>query len=49
MKQTLWTIQHIDAYEEMKKTGVLRANEQFLFCQDDMRYAYDWIAQRSRR
>ena len=45
MKQTLWTIQHIDAYEEMKKTGVLRANEQFLFCQDDMRYAYDWIAQ----
>ena len=45
MKQTLWTIQHIDAYENMKKTGVLHANEQFLFCQDDMRYAYDWIAQ----
>ena len=48
MKQTLWTIQHIDAYKEMEKTGVLRANEQFLFCQDDMRYAYDWIAQQMR-
>lgn len=45
MKQRLWTIQHEDAYQEFQKTGVLRANENHLFCEDDFRFAYDWIAQ----
>ena len=41
----LWTIQHEEAYREFERTGVLRANNDYLFCEDDFRYAYDWIAQ----
>lgn len=41
----LWTIQHEEAYHEFERTGVLRANNDYLFCEDDFRYAYDWIAQ----
>lgn len=48
MKQTLWTIQHRDAYEAFEKTGVLRANEDHLFCGDDLRFAYDWIAEQMK-
>ncbi len=40
----LWTLQHKAAYDVMLKTGALRANEQYLFCQDDLRFAYNWIA-----
>lgn len=39
----LWTIQHYQAYEKMLETGTLVANEEHLFCQDDFRYAYDWM------
>ncbi len=48
MKLSLWTIQHINAYESLMKNGVLRANENYLFCQDDLRYAYDWMAKELR-
>lgn len=44
MKELLWTIQHEDAYREFEKTGILRANDKYLFCEDDMKFAYDWIA-----
>ena len=45
MQLTLWTIQHTDAYKAFMHNGVLRANEDFLFCEDDLRFAYDWMAQ----
>ena len=45
MKQLLWTIQHEEAFSIFKKTGVLVANENFLFCQDDLVFAYDWMSQ----
>lgn len=48
MKQTLWTIQHLEAYRQMKEIGVLRANEQFLFCKNDFKFAYDWMAEQMR-
>lgn len=40
----LWTIQHYSAYETMLETGIIAANEEHLFCQDDLRYAYNWIS-----
>lgn len=40
----LWTIQHRAAYEKMLKTGTLRADEAHLFCGDELRFAYDWLA-----
>lgn len=45
MKQLLWTIQHEAAWEAFEEAGVLVANEDYLFCQDDFRFAYDWISQ----
>ena len=44
MKQLLWTIQTEEAYQEFVKTGILRANEDHLFCGDDLRFAYDWLS-----
>lgn len=44
MKQLLWTIQTEEAYREFERTGVLRANEEHLFCGDDLRFAYDWLS-----
>ncbi len=44
MKQLLWTIQTEEAYQEFGKTGILVANEEFLFCGDELRFAYDWMA-----
>lgn len=44
MKQLLWTIQTEEAYHEFVKTGILRANEDHLFCGDDLRFAYDWLS-----
>lgn len=48
MKEILWTIQHIDAYRALKENGVLRANEQFLFCRDEFRFAYNWMSEQMR-
>lgn len=42
----LWSIQHYPAYECLQETGVLRANESHLFCEDDFRYAYDWMSEK---
>jgi len=49
MKQLLWTIQHEEAYQEFEKTGILIANEKYLFCGDDLRFAYDWLAKQMRK
>ena len=48
MKQLLWTIQHEEAYREFERSGVLVANEEFLFCGDDLRFAYDWLSNQMR-
>lgn len=45
----LWTIQHKAAYDAMLESGVLRADEQPLFCQDDFRFTYDWMAEQMCR
>lgn len=42
----LWTIQHYPAYESLQKNGILRADEDHLFCEDDFRYAYDWMSEK---
>ncbi len=44
MKQLLWTIQTEDAFKEFERTGILRANEDYLFCEDYYRFAYDWLS-----
>lgn len=49
MKQLLWTIQDEKAFREFERTGVLRANEDYLFCQDDFRFAYDWISNQMKK
>ena len=41
MAVILWTIQHEEAYKEMLKTGILRANDNHLFCGDDLKFAYE--------
>lgn len=44
----LWTIQHISAFDKMKITGVLRANEKYI--DSDFKKSYNWIAkQMSKR
>lgn len=48
-KITLWTLQHVEAYKTLEKNGVLYANEQHLFCEDDMRYAYDWLTEQMKK
>ena len=45
----LWSIQHRIAYENLQETGVLRANEQHLFCEEEFRFAYDWMAEQMER
>lgn len=44
MKELLWTIQTEEAYRDFERTGILRANEDLLFCGDDLRFAYDWLS-----
>ena len=44
MKHILWTIQHEKAFREFERTGMLRANENHLFCENELRFAYDWLA-----
>lgn len=48
MKQLLWTIQHEEAFLNLEKTGVLVANENFLFCQDDLLFAYNWMSKQMK-
>lgn len=48
MKKLLWTIQHEAAYREFERSGVLVANEKFLFGGDDLRFAYDWLSNQMR-
>lgn len=43
---TLWTIQHYLAYEYLQEMGILRADEDYLFCKDYLRYAYDWMREK---
>lgn len=43
---TLWTIQHYLAYEYLQETGILRADEDYLFCKDCLQYAYDWMREK---
>jgi len=45
----LWTIQHEEAYRVFKETGILRANSNYLFCEDGCTYAYDWIVEEMRK
>lgn len=40
----LWTIQNKIAYDHLLTNGVLRADEQHLFCEDNLLYAYQWIS-----
>lgn len=40
----LWTIQHNLAYEKMMQCGRLTADNNFLFCENDFRFAYDWMS-----
>ena len=47
-RQVLWTIQHEEAYREFERTGVLRADENHLFCGEDLRFAYDWISRQMK-
>ena len=49
MKQLLWTIQHEEAYREFEKTGILVANDNCLFCGEDLRFAYDWLSDQMRK
>ena len=49
MKQLLWTIQTEEAFQEFEKIGVLRANEDYLFCEDYYRFAYDWLSDQMER
>ena len=44
----LWTIQHINAYENLLKYEVLTANEDYFSLESDFRQAYDWMARRMR-
>lgn len=39
----LWTIQHCQAYEQLQKDGILRANEDYLCSMVGFRQAYDWM------
>lgn len=49
MKELLWTIQHEEAFCEFERTGILRANEDHLFCEDYFRFAYDWLSRQMVR
>lgn len=41
----LWTVQHKNAYDKMLADGVLRADNNFLFCGDSFSFAYDWMSE----
>lgn len=46
MALTLWTLQHRAAWEELERTGVLRAEPDRVW--EDFRGAYDWMADQMR-
>lgn len=48
MKQILYTIQHVASYEEMLRTGTLRANEKYMLFDGEYRFAYDYMARMLR-
>ncbi|MCD8083007.1 MAG: DUF3841 domain-containing protein [Clostridiales bacterium] len=41
----LWSIQHRVAYDRMLHTGMLVADERYQFCENDLRFAYDWMTE----
>ena len=43
----LWTIQTLAAYEKFKDTGILRADETFIY--EDMLFHYKWIADQMKK
>lgn len=43
----LWTIQTLAAYKKFKETGVLRANEDFVY--EDMMFHYNWMADQLKK
>ena len=45
----LWTIQHVAAYKVLLETGRLFANEKYLFCEEDFRFAYDWLSKQMKK
>lgn len=44
----LWTIQHKAAYEEMLRTGVLRANPKYIL-HEFFRESYEWMAAQMKK
>lgn len=44
----LWTIQYKAAYEEMLRTGVLRANSAYIF-EEFFRDSYDWMVEQMKK
>lgn len=39
----LWTIQNYNAYQEMLKTGILKANDNYVFERNFLEPIYDWL------
>ena len=48
MKQLLWSIQHIDAYERMLEEGALRADRAFISDKSIFLPAYEWMAEQMK-
>ncbi|MBR5565358.1 MAG: DUF3841 domain-containing protein [Roseburia sp.] len=44
----LWTIQHKAAYEDMLRTGVLRANPEYIL-EEFFRAPYEWMAEQMKK
>lgn len=44
----LWTIQHYQAYKNFLENGILTAHGNYLSCEDDLRFAYDWMAKKMK-
>ena len=42
-KVKLWTIQHENAFKEFEETGILNANNDYIWAKDEMMYAYDYM------
>jgi len=40
----LWTIQNQETYKLLRKNGILHANDEYLWCKDSLKHAYDWMA-----
>ena len=44
----LWTVQHREAYLNMTRSGVLRADKEYIFAKEYLLSAYDWMSQQMR-